>query len=72
MIENATSRELRSALEEHLQQHAYPRDAIAACLLFNRGWNQTQRTNEIFDKMASAVKDSSLNIGRRHVFEMRL
>jgi ferritin-like metal-binding protein YciE len=61
MIENATSRELRSALEEHLQQtrtHVTRLGRVFSAI----GMAPDTKTNEIFDKMASAVKDSKSNI----------
>jgi ferritin-like metal-binding protein YciE len=61
MIENATSRELRSALEEHLQQtrtHVTRLQRVFSAI----GMEPDTKTNEIFDKMASAVKDSKSNI----------
>jgi ferritin-like metal-binding protein YciE len=61
MIENATSRELKSALEEHLQQtrtHVTRLARVFAAI----GLEPDTKTNEIFDKMASAVKDSKSNI----------
>jgi ferritin-like metal-binding protein YciE len=60
MIENATSRELKSALEEHLQQ---TRTHTRLARVFSAiGLEPDTKTNEIFDKMASAVKDSKSNI----------
>ena len=61
MIENATSRELRSALGEHLQQtrtHVTRLQRVFSSI----GMEPDTKTNEIFDKMASAVKDSKSNI----------
>jgi ferritin-like metal-binding protein YciE len=61
MIESATSRELRSALEEHLQQtrtHVTRLERVFSAI----GMAPDTKTNEIFDKMASAVKDSKSNI----------
>ena len=61
MIENATSRQLRSALEEHLQQtrtHVTRLQRVFSSI----GMEPDTKTNEIFDKMASAVKDSKSNI----------
>jgi len=61
MIENATSRELRSALEEHLEQtrtHVTRLQRVFSSI----GMEPDTKTNEIFDKMASAVKDSKSNI----------
>ena len=61
MIENATSRELRSALEEHLEQtrtHVTRLQRVFSSI----GMEPDTKTNEIFEKMASAVKDSKSNI----------
>jgi len=61
MIESAHSRELRSALEEHLQQtrtHVTRLQRVFSVI----GMEPDTKTNEIFDKMASAVKDSKSNI----------
>jgi len=61
MIESASSRELRSALEEHLQQtrtHVTRLQRVFSVI----GMEPDTKTNEIFDKMASAVKDSKSNI----------
>ena len=61
MIESATSRELRSALEEHLQQtrtHVTRLERVFSAI----GIAPDTKTNDIFDKMASAVKDSKSNI----------
>jgi ferritin-like metal-binding protein YciE len=61
MIESTTSNELRSALEEHLQQtrmHVARLERVFSAI----GVAPDTKTNEIFDKMASAVKDSKSNI----------
>jgi ferritin-like metal-binding protein YciE len=61
MIEDANSRELRSALEEHLQQtrtHVTRLERVFSAI----GMEPDTKTNEIFDKMASAVKDTKSNI----------
>ena len=61
MIENVSSRELRSALEEHLQQtrtHVTRLERVFSSI----GIAPDTKTNDIFDKMASAVKDSKSNI----------
>jgi ferritin-like metal-binding protein YciE len=61
MIESATSNELKSALEEHLQQtraHVTRLERVFSAI----GMEPDTKTNEIFDKMASAVKDSKSNI----------
>lgn len=61
MIQNSTSRELRSALEQHLQE---TRTHIARLERVFAAINMTPdtKTNDIFDKMASAAKDSKSNI----------
>jgi len=61
MIEKASSPELRSALQHHLQetQNQITRlERVFSAL----GKDPETKTNEIFDKMASAVKDSISNI----------
>ena len=61
MIESANSRELKSALEEHLQQtrtHVTRLERVFSAI----GLEPDTKTNDIFDKMASAVKDSKSNI----------
>jgi ferritin-like metal-binding protein YciE len=61
MIEKSGSRELRSALELHLQEtrnHVARLERIFGAL----GVEPNTKTNEIFDKMASAAKDSISNI----------
>ena len=61
MIENATSRELRSALEQHLQEtrtHITRLERVFSSI----GMAPDTKTNDIFDKMASAAKDSKANI----------
>jgi len=61
MIESATSRELRAALEEHLQQTRTQVTRLER--VFSAiGIAPDTKTNDIFDKMASAVKDSKSNI----------
>jgi ferritin-like metal-binding protein YciE len=61
MIENATSRELRAALEQHLQE---TRNQLARLeRVFSAiGMQPDTKTNDIFDKITSAVKDSKSNI----------
>src|ERR1700739_3175544 len=57
MIESATSNELRSALEEHLQKtrvHVTRLERVFSAA----GMKPDTKTNDIFDKMASAVKDT--------------
>jgi ferritin-like metal-binding protein YciE len=57
MIEKAGSGELRSALQQHLQEtqtHVARLEKIFASL----GEEPKTESNEIFDKMSSAVKDS--------------
>jgi ferritin-like metal-binding protein YciE len=61
MIERAGSRDLRFALEQHLQEtrnHVARLERVFSVL----GKEPDTRTNEIFDKMSSAVKDSISNI----------
>ena len=61
MIENASSRELKSALEEHLQQtraHVTRLERVFSAA----GIAPDTKTNDIFDKMTSAAKDSKSNI----------
>jgi ferritin-like metal-binding protein YciE len=61
MIEKSSSRDLRAALEQHLQEtrtHVARLERIFAAL----GVEPDTKTNEIFDKMASAAKDSISNI----------
>lgn len=61
MIENANSRELRSALEQHLQETRAQITRLER--VFNGiGMAPDTKTNDIFDKMASAVKDTKSNI----------
>ena len=60
MIENASSRELRTALEQHLQetrQHVTRLERVFSAI----GKQPDTKTNDIFDKMASAAKDSKSN-----------
>ena len=61
MIESASSRELRSALEQHLQE---TRNQVARLeRVFSAiGTSPDTKTNDIFDEMSSAVKDSKSNI----------
>jgi len=61
MIENATSVDLRSALEHHLQQTQNQVTRLERVFSII-GKDPDTKTNEIFDKMASAVKDSVSNI----------
>ena len=61
MIESATSRELRSALEQHLDEtrtHVTRLERVFSAI----GMAPDTKTNDIFDKMASASKDSKSNI----------
>jgi ferritin-like metal-binding protein YciE len=61
MIENASSPELRTALEDHLEEtrgHAARLEQVFAAL----GTAPDTKDNEIFDKMMSAAKDSVSNI----------
>lgn len=61
MIENAGSPELKSALEQHLQE---TRRHIARLeQMFSRlGQEPDTKTNDIFDKISGAAKDSISNI----------
>ncbi|MGB7438310.1 MAG: ferritin-like domain-containing protein [Candidatus Acidiferrum sp.] len=61
MIENAASPELKSALEQHLQE---TRNHVARLEeIFSRlGQEPDTKGNDIFDKMAAAAKDSISNI----------
>lgn len=61
MIENASSPELRSALEQHLEEtrgHVMRLEQVFAAL----GTSPDTKDNEILDKMMSAAKDSVSNI----------
>ena len=61
MIESANSHELKSALEEHLKQtrtHVTRLERVFSAI----GMESDTKTNDIFDKMASAAKDSKSNI----------
>jgi ferritin-like metal-binding protein YciE len=61
MIEKAGSAELKRALEQHLMEtknHVIRLERIFSSL----GKSPDTRTNEIFDKMSNAVKDSIANI----------
>ena len=61
MIESTSSRELRAALEQHLQEtrtHVTRLERVFSAI----GMTPDTKTNDIFDKMASAVKDSKSNI----------
>jgi ferritin-like metal-binding protein YciE len=61
MIEKSSHRDLRAALEQHLQEtrtHVTRLERIFGKL----GVEPDTKTNEIFDKMASAAKDSISNI----------
>jgi ferritin-like metal-binding protein YciE len=61
MIENATSSDLRSALEQHLHEtrtHVTRLERVFSSI----GMTPDTKTNDIFDKMASAAKDSKSNI----------
>jgi ferritin-like metal-binding protein YciE len=61
MIENASSRELRSALEQHLQEtrtHVTRLERVFSSIAMT----PDTKTNDIFDEMASAAKDSKSNI----------
>jgi ferritin-like metal-binding protein YciE len=57
MVENSTSPELRNALEQHLQEtrrHVERLDRVFSTL----GADAKTETNDIFDEMAGAVKDT--------------
>ena len=61
MIESASSRELRSALEQHLQEtrtHVTRLERVFSTI----GTSPDTKTNDVFDELASAVKDSKSNI----------
>ena len=61
MIEKAGSSELREALQQHLQEtqnHVLRLERVFAAM----GEQPATKTNDIFDKMSSAVKDSISNI----------
>src|SRR5262249_18476018 len=61
MIENANSRELRSALEEHLQEtnsHVTRLEEVFT----DMGIEPRTKDNDILDEMMSAAKDSVSNI----------
>src|ERR1051326_5341936 len=60
MIENAGSTELRSALQQHLQEtrnHISRLDRVFSAI----GKSPDTKTNDIFDKLTSATKDSISN-----------
>jgi ferritin-like metal-binding protein YciE len=61
MIEAANSRELKSALEQHLQETRSQVTRLERVFSIV-GIKPDTKTNDIFDKMASAVKDSKSNI----------
>lgn len=61
MIESAGSRELKAALEQHLQEtrtHVTRLERVFSAL----GTSPDTKTNDIFDKLASAARDSKSNI----------
>lgn len=61
MIEKAGSSELRAALQQHLQEtqnHVLRLERVFAAM----GEQPATKTNDVFDKMSSAVKDSISNI----------
>ena len=61
MIEKAGSSELRAALQQHFQEtqnHVLRLERVFAAM----GEQPATKTNDIFDKMSSAVKDSISNI----------
>lgn len=61
MIDSANSQQLRSALEQHLQE---TRTQVARLeRVFSAiGMSPDTKTNDIFDKMAAAAKDTKSNI----------
>jgi ferritin-like metal-binding protein YciE len=61
MIEKSSSRELRTALEQHLQETRAQVTRLER-IFTTLGVEPETKTNEIFDKMDSAVKDSVSNI----------
>lgn len=61
MIENATSNELRNALEQHLEEtrtHVAKLERVFSLV----GIKADTKTNDILDEMTSAAKDSVSNI----------
>jgi ferritin-like metal-binding protein YciE len=61
MIENTSSLELRSALQQHLEEtrnHVMRLEAVFAAI----GMEPDSKANDIVDKMMSAAKDSVSNI----------
>ncbi|HEV2306753.1 MAG TPA: DUF892 family protein [Candidatus Acidoferrales bacterium] len=61
MIENASSQQLRSALQQHLEEtrtHVSRLDRVFSAA----GLQPNTRGNDVFDKLASAVKDSISHI----------
>jgi len=61
MIENTNSSELRTALEQHLEEtrkHVARLEAVFAAM----GMEPDTKSNDILDKMMSAAKDSVSNI----------
>ncbi|HEU5411547.1 MAG TPA: DUF892 family protein [Candidatus Acidoferrales bacterium] len=61
MIEHAVSRELRSALEQHLQEtrmHVTRLERVFSAI----GVKPNTKSNDVFDKLASAAKDSISHI----------
>src|SRR5262249_40420199 len=61
MIESASSNQLRSALKQHLeetQMHVARLERVFAAM----GKSPETKTNDIFDELSSAAKDSTSNI----------
>ena len=61
MIESASSSQLRTALQQHLQEtqmHLTRLERIFSAI----GREPDTKTNDIFDKMSGAAKDSTSNI----------
>jgi ferritin-like metal-binding protein YciE len=61
MIESATSRELKSALEQHLQEtrtHVTRLERVFSAI----GVTPETKSNDIFDELASAARDSKSHI----------
>ena len=61
MIDNATSRDLRAALEHHLQETQNQVNRLERVFAII-GKEPDTKTNDIFDEMSSAAKDSISNI----------
>jgi len=71
MIEKAGSSELRGALQQHLQEtqnHVLRLERVFAAM----GEQPATKTNDVFDKMSSAVKDSISNIDQSRLRDAAL